>query len=719
MARQRNQRDGPLWWTLLIVPTLFLAITVVLALWHSPPHVLEAIQRQDLDSLRWLRVHWLNAVSLTALGTAVAALIPLLLRWLERKQPKKITEQSTKELAIIRRRVRYRITGALEYSLSSASELVPDLKRRLDVTELGMRTVGRSENAAARLPYGTSVYDVFDELGGGLLILGAPGSGKTIALLQLAEKLLQSENYEQSIPVLVNLASWTIRRPPISLWLADELWESYKVPPPIAERLLQQDALILLLDGLDEAAKQYRAACVDAINTYRRDHGLARFVVCCRSEELEELAARLDLDEAIELQPLRDDQVGVYLDRLDETGTDLTEVRVALANDEDLRDLSRSPLMLHLITQSYRGRQLPASLRSGSVEEREQQLWQAYVDRMFEQRPLRPGFHFTPAQAKAWLGWIAGVVQDWNQTVFRLDRLTPDFLLPRNKRTIFLSDSAGAKWQLRWADSSRPVSISREHLSDEAHKRITAALFDYVSNITPSDHTQEVSAEQEAPDSKATADPSSTVPSRLYHKILNWLKKEASKNWEPVGRLGWSWKALRSRFKFDIETGSWERFMWLWLIPFAGLTRRAPSKRYLRSSEEGANRSIWRSGQNGLLVGISAFIYVELILGVLLLLPLLLLLPPEHPPMHLATIGVLIGCAPFAIALGLFAGLKLGGAAYVIHYVIRVILARSGECPWKYEQFLNAMADRGLLRRTDGGYSFVHILLRDYLADQG
>ncbi len=65
------------------------------------------------------------------------------------------------------------------------------------------------------LPQGTKVIDFFDKLGEGrkLLILGEPGAGKTITLLELARDLINrpQENVEHLIPVVFNLSSWAIK----------------------------------------------------------------------------------------------------------------------------------------------------------------------------------------------------------------------------------------------------------------------------------------------------------------------------------------------------------------------------------------------------------------------------------------------------------------------------------------------------------------------------
>jgi NACHT domain/TIR domain len=61
--------------------------------------------------------------------------------------------------------------------------------------------------------------------------------------------------------------------------------------------------------------------------------------------------------------------------------------------------------------------------------------------------------------------------------------------------------------------------------------------------------------------------------------------------------------------------------------------------------------------------------------------------------------------------------LLTGGLAIWRHYVIRSLLSRSHTFPMRAPQFLNDATARILLRRIGGGYSFVHRLLLDHLAD--
>ena len=53
------------------------------------------------------------------------------------------------------------------------------------------------------------IHEIFKETNGRLFILGAPGAGKTCLLLQLALKLLETD--QSKIPVLLDLATWRIK----------------------------------------------------------------------------------------------------------------------------------------------------------------------------------------------------------------------------------------------------------------------------------------------------------------------------------------------------------------------------------------------------------------------------------------------------------------------------------------------------------------------------
>jgi len=232
---------------------------------------------------------------------------------------------------------------------------------------------------------GIPLVDVFDRLDRALLILGAPGAGKTTLLLQLARDLLQRavQDPEQPIPVVFPLSSWAAQRRPLVTWLVDELQQRYDVPRTIGQAWADADQVLPLLDGLDEVQAEHRAACVDAINTFRQEHGLLPLVVCSRITEYDTLGLQLRLQGAIVVQPLTRLQVNSYLAQV---GHPLAAVRAALQDDPLLWELLDTPLMLTVVTLAYAGQPAEALRTRGTLAERRQSLFATYVERMFQRR---------------------------------------------------------------------------------------------------------------------------------------------------------------------------------------------------------------------------------------------------------------------------------------------------------------------------------------------
>jgi predicted NACHT family NTPase len=144
-----------------------------------------------------------------------------------------------------------------------------------DLRNLHLRRFGEPDEP---LPAGTSINDVFDREHGELLILGPPGAGKTTMLLELTRTLLERARQDDThpIPVVLNLSSWarkgkdTQEQPTLREWLEQELLDVYDVPRAVAQDWIGRNLLLLLLDGLDEVPQDQRAACVEAIEAFRK-----------------------------------------------------------------------------------------------------------------------------------------------------------------------------------------------------------------------------------------------------------------------------------------------------------------------------------------------------------------------------------------------------------------------------------------------------------------
>ncbi|MBK8784604.1 MAG: NACHT domain-containing protein [Anaerolineales bacterium] len=209
------------------------------------------------------------------------------------------------------------IKGVLDASLHGAALLDLGIKQDPEaVTKYPW--VIKKESTNETLPAGTSMLEIFDSIGMGrsLLILGAPGSGKTTMLLELARQLIARarEDVTQPIPMVFNLASWT-EKLTLADWLAQELNNLYSVPRKTAPDWVKENKLLLLLDGLDEVRQESRVKCVEAINAFRKEHGLTSLAVCSRSQDYADLNAKLSFEGAIEVQPLTQKQITEFFNR--------------------------------------------------------------------------------------------------------------------------------------------------------------------------------------------------------------------------------------------------------------------------------------------------------------------------------------------------------------------------------------------------------------------
>lgn len=320
------------------------------------------------------------------------------------------------------------IKGVLEQSLHGAVLLELGLQEQADaVMNPWQMAVQESRHSTSMLPSGTSITQVYEQAEGELLILGAPGSGKTTLLLQLARDLLNraQQDEEHPLPVVFNLSSWAVKGLPLGTWLVEELNSKYQVPQKLGQKWVAEDHILPLLDGLDEVTKECRVACVEAINTYRREHGLLPMVVCCRNVDYEALgtSTHLVLQRAVVVQPLTAEQIDTYLAS---GGTQLTAIRALLQKDPDLQEMATVPLMLNVLILAYAGRSPDDLAEASTPELQRRQVFATYVERMLHRRGAEAPY--TPDQTIYWLSWLAGKLQVHSQTVFHLERMQPTWL---------------------------------------------------------------------------------------------------------------------------------------------------------------------------------------------------------------------------------------------------------------------------------------------------
>ncbi|MBC1280882.1 NACHT domain-containing protein, partial [Nostoc sp. UCD121] len=294
---------------------------------------------------------------------------------------------------------------------------------------------------AEPLPDTTTTLEVFDsqEIAGKLLILGAPGAGKTTTQLELAQALVKraEEQPDYPVPVLFNVSSWKDDRQSLTDWLVAELKSKYGVSTKLGKDWVNNHQLLPLLDGLDELEPQRQEPCVNAINQFLAGETRPLYlVVCSRIEEYSNYTTQLQLNGAIYLQPLTNNQICDYL-----TSIKSIELWSTISSDLELLDLVRTPLLLSITVLASQEISVEEWQHLNSTADRLQYLLDAYVGRMLTRDVVsRAYLKNKPPNARKtrmWLVWLAQQMHEESKTEFLIEEMQPNMFFSKTQKTSY------------------------------------------------------------------------------------------------------------------------------------------------------------------------------------------------------------------------------------------------------------------------------------------
>lgn len=530
-----------------------------------------------------------------------------------------------------------------------------------------------------------AVLQTFKDFGQKLILLGEPGAGKTVLMLQLAKLLWNAAKRDERnrIPMIFPLASWVAKQLPLEEWLQNELHNRYGASEKMAKALVESEQIIFLLDGLDEVAVDYREDCLKAIKEFVENPDRhVEYVLCSRRTEFEALQTRLDISGEIVLQPLTMEQIRGYLKK---------ETFAALRGLLDTNDIVRNqfatiPFMLNTMAYVTRGESDDGLRRLVVGKDSIESLRAAFLEEYVTQRLAeKPNEKYSNANIRHWLRWLAEQLIKHDETDFYLEDMQPNWLInPQQKLKLWigvgLMGGVGGGIVVGLAVGLVVGLVGGSEVGVRYGLGIGLGF-------------------------------------GLGFGLVVALRSFSTTKVDMTDRLRWTFGPLQVTVGLVVGV-----VFGLGLGPVSGLVlgmgiglatglNSQSMLRYRIRPGQGIQRSLW----NGLFVILVFGVGVGLAGGLIgglrsgIMSELVNILRLE--------VGGLVRGLVVGLLGGLIIGLVGGPKAFFQHYVLRWMLALEGNLPfWRYDKFLDYANDLVILRKVGGGYRFTHDMLRQHLA---
>ncbi|QLE59665.1 NACHT domain-containing NTPase [Nostoc sp. TCL26-01] len=617
---------------------------------------------------------------------------------------------------------------------------------------------------AEPLPDTTTILEVFDseEIAGKSLILGAPGSGKTTTLLELAQALINraEEQPDYPVPVLFNLSSWKDNRQSITDWLVAELKSKYGVSTKLGNEWVADHQLLPFLDGLDELEPQRQDSCVHGINQFLAGETRPLYlVVCSRSEEYSNYTALLQLNGAISLQPLTSNQICDYL-----TSINYLELWSTISNDLDLLELVRTPLLLSVTVLASQEISVQQWQYLTFTADPLQYMLDAYIGRMLTRNINNKAYllikKYNSKKTRMWLVWLARQMRMEAKTEFLIEEMQPSLLKSKSAKIIYNLIVWGSIQMLIAGLTSGLINGliigSIDRLINGLANGLIGGLIGGAINGSFGEIIELKIEEINFISSNKFF--SKTVMRWLINGLIGGLTGSLISGlifgliggliggiiFGLIGGLiggllfgiiGDKIEAVESiQFSpYNLRNGL---FLGLILGLFNGLISGIilyPTLGVINTLIRGIisvlvgsligglllgfhgleieektipNQGIWQSAKNT--IRFSSLLFLP---STILIFFIQRTLQTNSSPVKILILSLVSG-----LFLGLLGGIPRSGTPVIKHFTLRLILYFNGYIPWNYARFLDYCTERMLLQRVGGRYRFIHKLLQDHFA---
>jgi hypothetical protein len=553
--------------------------------------------------------------------------------------------------------------------------------------------------------------DLFALLDYSVLVVGAPGAGKSVLLWQmLRDRLADTDDASTAMPVLIELHRWpTIDSgdgpvPAFEEFVVAELGApAVGVPSRHVRALIAQDQLIYLLDGLDELPEEYGLRCLRALASFAQGAGqrpLRRLALTSRQHDYTRLVERRQsgtsaVANALRITPLSPHMIEQAFALADPSPGRLPEAARRLP---ELSRMLGTPLWLSIAEAVYQQdpsvdllEELPADADAAEIAAKLYPRWLA----------LRLPLESAPLEQ---LGFLAAAMRANRQGTLYLEALQPTWLawtgLSRTARTI-ASLIAGLSAGLAGVLSHGPVFGLVDGLMQGCFYLLGGGLLFWW-----------YSGEKEA--FRVVADRSWSWRATVSSRSLITLALGACVGlglWA-LGlevafgrRLGYGSSGLRVWAAFGLSGG-------LIAGPLANAWTITPAIEGRSSRPMDVLR---RSVGHGLAVGVAY--------GLALVVPIVVTMVwfyavygggPFAYFGQVQNYGMILG---LILLMGIVFGIHFGLGAGLGHAVTRVTTAYREFLPLRLVAVLDEASARGVMYPVGPGYRFRHRTLADHLAD--
>lgn len=535
-----------------------------------------------------------------------------------------------------------------------------------------------------------------------LVVIGAPGAGKTSLAVMLVRELLAEHRPGEAVPVLLSFSMWQPDQQSLEEWLVKQISGAYPALTSVehfgdgaVHRLLTAGLIIPVLDGLDEVAPDQFPLAVTRLNRYLSED--RPVVVTCRAAEYQEIigqvGAVLARAAVVELEPVSHTEAAGYLPagQGDQGRLRWEPVTRHLVRHPDgpLARVFSTPLMVHLARVVYRERVTspadllrftdPAAIEDHLLRGYVPALYAAHGDDTAEPVTRRP---CPPEKAERWLAFLAGHLTrarvreiTWWQLVNAVPLTLTRQALAGVALVAFLiqavvlggriSSGGVVGTMLVAVLLGAPVGIVMG-LADGQPSRVRLRPWAFLEGFAIGNGFALVCVPIVLLTSAFAATPVEALEAAVLSQAVLCL----------VGGV------LVGTVAFLVEG----------IGTTADPTRPAGSRASLRDD------------RRALLLTTTAAILAVAVIGTV-------------PAAGFHVPGVLVLGAQMAFTLGPVIGLASGaGAAWLRFTYARLWLVTHGLAPWRVLDFLDDAHDRGVLRRIGPAYQFRHARLQNSLA---